>query len=118
MHHLMGHVSLLVGESATMASECAVMGVPAIYAANTGRGYTDEQEDRYGLVFNLRQLAWPHLRETIDSVLAVPSSVWQEKRNRLLREKIDVAPFVADLILDYPRSRMRYEKEFHISGKN
>lgn len=38
VHHVMAFSSLFIGESATMASECAVLGVPAIYAAETGRG--------------------------------------------------------------------------------
>ncbi|MCH2110300.1 MAG: DUF354 domain-containing protein, partial [Polyangiaceae bacterium] len=40
MHHFIAHASMLVGESATMASEAAVLGVPAFYIADTGRGYT------------------------------------------------------------------------------
>jgi hypothetical protein len=49
IHHLLGHCRLLVGESATMASEAVVMGIPAVYAAPTRRGYISEQEERYGL---------------------------------------------------------------------
>jgi predicted glycosyltransferase len=52
MHDALAYASLLYGESATMASECAVLGTPAIYLDNQGRGYTDEQEKKYGLVFN------------------------------------------------------------------
>jgi predicted glycosyltransferase len=31
-----------------MSSEAAVLGVPAVMIPTTGRGYTDEQERRYG----------------------------------------------------------------------
>ena len=41
---------MIVGESATMSSEAAVLGVPAVMIATTGRGYTDDQERRYELV--------------------------------------------------------------------
>lgn len=54
MHHFIAKSRMLIGESATMASEAAVLGVPAFYIADTGRGYTDEQERRYGLVFNYK----------------------------------------------------------------
>ena len=50
IHHLLAHAQLIVGESATMSSEAAVLGVPAVMIATTGRGYTDDQERRYGLV--------------------------------------------------------------------
>ena len=33
-----------------MSSEAAVLGVPAVFIATTGRGYTDDEERRYGLV--------------------------------------------------------------------
>ncbi|QDX80059.1 hypothetical protein B9N43_01590 [Denitratisoma sp. DHT3] len=98
VHHLMAHCRLFVGESATMASECAVLGVPAIYAAHTGRGYTDEQEHRYGLVSNLRQFDADRLIASASAMLQQPSSVWPERHRRLLAETIDVASYVADRI--------------------
>ena len=113
IHHLMGHISLFIGESATMASECAVLGVPAIYAAHTGRGYTDEQEEKFGLVYNLRQFDWPVLERTITKILAVPRQEWEKKRKTLLREKIDVARFVTDLTLNYPNSLKLFKKQFN-----
>ena len=98
VHHLMAYCRMFIGESATMASECAVLGVPAIYAAHTGRGYTDEQEQRYALVANIRQLNWPRLREQIESWLVLPKDNWQERRRKLLDETIDVAAFVVETI--------------------
>lgn len=116
IHHLLAHLDLFIGESATMASECAVLGVPAIYAANTGRGYTDEQEKRYGLVRNIRELSWQPIQEAVDTMLAVPPTEWEERRARLLRDKINVAGFVADLVLDYPDSVRRYRQAFSATG--
>src|SRR6185295_14985296 len=52
IHHIIAHARLLAGESATMASEAAVLGVPAVYISPFGRGYTDDEEARYGLVRN------------------------------------------------------------------
>lgn len=98
VHHLMGHCRLFIGESATMASECAVLGVPAIYAAHTGRGYTDEQEARYGLVANIRELRWEDLKERINITLAVPAEDWQARRKKLIDETVDVAAFVVEMI--------------------
>ncbi|MGM0680788.1 MAG: DUF354 domain-containing protein [Thermodesulfobacteriota bacterium] len=108
IHHLMAYSSLYVGESATMASECAVLGTPAVYAALTGRGYTDEQEKVYGLVRNVFNLDWPWIKEAMDDLLAGPKEYWQEKRRRLLADKIDVAAFVADLVSNYPASVKRF----------
>lgn len=43
MHDVQAAASLFVGESATMASESVVLGTPAIYIDEVGRGYTDEE---------------------------------------------------------------------------
>ena len=103
VHHLLAYCRLFVGESATMASECAVLGVPAIYAANTGRGYTDEQEAKYGLVKNLRDFDIRILDRAVDEILAQPAVVWGTRRKALLQDSIDVAPFVVDTILKHAR---------------
>lgn len=103
VHHLMAHCRLYVGESATMASECAVLGVPAIYAAHTGRGYTDEQEQRYGLAKNLRLLDLEQLCQAIDALLAQPASSYQKRRQYLLADTIDVAEFVTQQLEQAPR---------------
>ncbi len=95
VHHLMAYCRLFIGESATMASECAVLGVPAIYAAHTGRGYTDEQEQRYGLVVNLREFDLNRLSEAMFTVLARPVADYQTRRQQLLADTMDVADFVA-----------------------
>ena len=62
MHDALAYASLLYGESATMASESAVLGTPAIFIDNSGRGYTDEQEEQYEIVFNFSShvLLWVH----------------------------------------------------------
>jgi predicted glycosyltransferase len=54
IHDLMYYATLLYGESATMASECAVLGTHAIFSDFAGRGYTDEEEEKYELVFNFK----------------------------------------------------------------
>lgn len=53
LHHLMAYCSLYIGESATMAAECAVLGVPAVHVSTRRVWYTDELEDR-GLVHNVQ----------------------------------------------------------------
>jgi len=104
IHHVMAGCRMVIGESATMASEAAVLGVPALYAAETGRGYTDEQEQRYGLVANVRELTPPAIGAALDRLLEPPPEHWQARRERLLGDTIDVARLVADAILRYPQA--------------
>jgi uncharacterized protein len=101
MHHVLAFASLLVGESATMASEAACLGVPAIYISPHGRGYTDDQEHRYGLVHNFTgprfSEDWVRYAESLaaDDQL-VPRA--RDARARLLSEKMDLTAWMLSLL--------------------
>jgi hypothetical protein len=109
VHHVLAHCRACVGESATMASECAVLGIPAIYAATTGRGYTNEQEARYQLVHNIRDLSWPELERGLEHILSTPKAIWRKAREKLLADTIDVAAFVADCVETFPAPLRAYQ---------
>jgi predicted glycosyltransferase len=81
-----------------MASECAILGVPAIYAAQTGRGYTDEQEHRYGLVKNIRRLHYAAIANAIEDIMERDAEEHRNARRRLLNDTIDVARYVVESI--------------------
>ncbi len=96
IHHLIAFARLVVGESATMSSEAAVLGVPAVFIATTGRGYTDDQERRYGLVRHFTDDQYDKALSAIDETLTEPDSTWRAARQRLLQEKIDVTAWMVD----------------------
>lgn len=102
LHHLIAHCTAVVGESATVASESAVLGVPAVLIATTGRGYTDEQESRYGLVRNVRTLTWEAARPAVEWATRGSPERWMKARDALLADTIEVASFVADCLECYP----------------
>jgi predicted glycosyltransferase len=52
LHSVLSRASLYVGESATMAIEAAVLGIPAIHVSTRSVAYTNDLELRYGLVHN------------------------------------------------------------------
>jgi hypothetical protein len=111
IHHVMAFLAGFIGESATMASECAVLGVPAVYAAHTGRGYTDEQETRYNLVNNVRVLDAVSVGNAVDWLVGRDRAQCAVDRARLLAETIDVAAFVADSIEDHAGTLRRYQAQ-------
>lgn len=90
IHHLLARARVVVGESATMSSEAAVLGVPAVFIATTGRGYTDDEERRYGLVRHFTEDDYDSATAALEQILAEPAKTWQDARARLLAEKIDV----------------------------
>ena len=99
LHHVMAFSRLFVGESATMASECVVLGVMAIYAAHTGRGYCNEQERRYRLLKNVTELNVDALTCAIDELLAIPLDEIKLRWQTMIDEADDVAEYAASLIL-------------------
>jgi uncharacterized protein len=103
MHHLMGFAHLYIGESATMASECAVLGVPSIFIATTGRGYLDEQQKKYGLTFNYsdnqQEEAFRRMIELLEKKTL--KQEWLKKRDKMLSEKIDVSEWTVQFLEKY-----------------
>ncbi|MCP1715280.1 putative glycosyltransferase [Methanocalculus alkaliphilus] len=106
MHDLLCYATLLYGESSTMASECAVLGTHAIFCDFAGRGYTDEEESRYDLVYNFR-LDSSSQEASIEKAVELLQEKdlkekGREKRERLLNEKIDVTSFMVWFMENYP----------------
>jgi predicted glycosyltransferase len=81
-----------------MSSEAAVLGVPAVFIATTGRGYTDDEERRYGLVKYLPETSFEEALVFIDDMLRSGTSRQQgaRARQRLLADKIDVTQWMID----------------------
>lgn len=101
IHSVLHYAKLFYGESATMASESAVLGTPAIYIDNDGRGYTDEQETKYGLVFNYNESIEDQkksIQKATEILRTYNQSEWDTKREQLLSDKIDVTKFLIDTI--------------------
>ena len=108
MHDALYFAALLYGESSTMASECACLGTPSIFLDNDGRGYTDEEEERYGLVFNFSESLLDQtrsLKKAID-ILNTPNREieFQKRHQKMIDEKIDPTKFIAWFIEQYPMS--------------
>jgi predicted glycosyltransferase len=102
LHNLLYYASLYIGEGATTASECAVLGTHAIYVNTLRLGYTDEEENRYGLVYNFSDpVNMEKLAFDKALVLLKNPSLKEEgkkKREKLLKNKIDVTKFLVKLI--------------------
>lgn len=109
VHDLLYYATMYIGEGATMASECAVLGVPTIYTNALRLGYVDEQEERYGLSYNLQDIEQVLHKATQLLSQRGLKQEWAHKRERLLADKIGVTSFMVDLIENYPRSLKVYK---------
>jgi len=106
MHDVLYYATLLYGESATMASECAVLGTHAIFCGFAGLGYTDEEEKAYDLVYNYRldELSQENSIKKAVELLKDPNlkEKGRKKKETLLNDKIDVTAFMVWFIENYP----------------
>lgn len=97
VHHLMAHCRLYLGESATMASEAAILGVPAIYCGRDFPGYVRELEAA-GLLRCRDDEATLLLDEEIDVQLARSPEELRAARDRYVADKPDWAEAVIEAV--------------------
>ncbi len=101
LHHLLAFAQLYVGDSQTMATEAGLLGTPAV-TCNSFDGETAvanvKELARYGLVYSADDEE--RAREQIDELLANGDrQTWQRRRVNFIRETIDVASFVRDVLV-------------------
>lgn len=108
MHDAMYFSQLMYGESATMASEAAMVGVPSIYLDDHGRGYTNQLEKEYGMVFNFSESEQDQGASIEKGAEILRTGNTRErfrsKHQALLAGKIDVTAYALQVIDRY-RSR-------------
>jgi predicted glycosyltransferase len=108
LHDLLYYASLYIGEGATTASECAILGTHAIYVNTLRLGYTDEEEEKYNLVYNFSDEKTME-KQAFDKALELLENnnlrkEGKRKREKLLNDKIDVTAFMLWFIENYPES--------------
>lgn len=126
MHDVMACAELFIGESSSMASECVVLGTPAIYIDQVGRGYTDE-EAREGLLYMFRPVPTasdvpkgdkPFIlggrKESIEKAIDIANEGfdsssfdrfdWDERHAKWMSTKIDCTAWLTWFIENYPTS--------------
>jgi uncharacterized protein len=104
IHNVMEHATLLVTEGATMASECAMLGTPVIYVNSLDAGTLREQEDKYQLIHGFRSS--DGVLEKVTEMINTPNlkEIYQQRREKMLCDKIDVTLFMIWFVECYPYS--------------
>jgi predicted glycosyltransferase len=103
MHDALAFAHLFVGEGATMASECAMLGTPAVYVNSITAGTLEEQE-KYGLLYSFRDTegVLEKTRELIK--ISNLKEIHRERRQKMVADKIDVTKFMCWFVESYPNS--------------
>lgn len=104
MHDAIAFSSLLFGESSTMASEAAMLGVPAIFVDKLGRGYTRMLETKYGLVHNFTEEDQVRAIDKAVELLTCDKNDYERRNMQLLADTINMNEFLVWFIENYPFS--------------
>lgn len=99
IHSLMAYSSMFLGDSQTMTSEAAILGVPAL-KCNTFAGrlsVPNMLEQKYNLCYAYQPTQFDEMYHHIEQLLALDPEVlktkWQSKRQRMLQDMIDPTEF-------------------------
>lgn len=98
VHHLLAHCACYIGESATVAGEAVLLGVPAVYAADDRRCYTDELAAR-GLLWKVPRVDFPSLCKAVGEAGALDKALLARRLLAYMEGKINLADYVVDAVL-------------------
>lgn len=98
MHDILAYARMVISEGGTMASEAAVLGVPSIFVSSLNADTLSEQSQKYGLL-----LTFGHEDKAIQGINRLLKQknlkkLWQAKRDKLLRDKIDVTKLIIETV--------------------
>ncbi len=104
-HHLLAFARLYLGEGATVATEAALLGVPAIFVSTLRAGSLNRLEHHYGLAFSVS--AEEEALSIAERLLADPATPghWRCRRERLLAEEEDLTDWMVRFIDDLAARR-------------
>jgi hypothetical protein len=120
MHSAIYYAALVYSEGATMTSEAAILGAPAVYVDFKGRDYTRQQEIKYGSVFNFSDSSGDierSIQNGVQILLDKDSKIkWRLKSDKLMADTIDVTKFLVWFVTHYPESFMicRRDPDFQL----
>jgi len=108
IHSLLFFATMFIGDSQTMTSEAAVLGVPSI-RCNSFVGqiaYLEEEEHKYGLTYGFKPENFALLIVKVHELLKIENlkEKWKFRRQRMLDDKIDVTAFMVWFVENYPES--------------
>jgi predicted glycosyltransferase len=123
IHSLLYYATMFVGDSQTMTSEAAVLGVPAV-KCNSFAGklsIPNELESKYQLCFSFLPENSDDFFMKINELLQTPNlkEIFRQRKDIMLADKIDVTKFYVWFIENYPESVtiMRENPEYQYKFK-
>jgi len=108
MQQVLANASMLVSDSQSMTMEAAMLGVPSVrFSDFAGRiSVLEELENKYKLTFGIPPNAPEKLISKINELLKLPelNKVFENRKQLMLNDKIDVTTFLVWFLENYPGS--------------
>jgi hypothetical protein len=102
MHNALAYAKIYIGDSQTMTAEAAVLGTPALRMNDFVRkiNYLEELEHTYQLTYGYKPHQHHELLNRLTLWLDEPDlkSIWKQKQQIMLNDKIDVAAYLTNFI--------------------
>jgi len=100
IHHVLSYASLLIGESGTMTSECAILGTPAIQISGLPKGSIGvlAEQEEYGLVTIYEYFSKEVLDKAVEFIVDEKKMKIINNRNRMISEKTDLTLFLINSV--------------------
>lgn len=108
IHHYLNFADLLICDSQSMAMEAAMLGTASIrFSDFAGKiSVLEELEHNYNLTYGIPTNKPEQLFKKLDELLLMNKlqSVFKDRRDKMLQDKIDVTAFMVWFIENYPQS--------------
>jgi len=105
IHKVIACAMLLVGDSATMSSEAAMLGVPSIFINQNKLGYITELEEKYRLIQHFMP-DHKGCKKAMEASVAILENdnrkdLYQKRREVMLRDKINLTDYMIHVVKNY-----------------
>lgn len=121
MHSILAHAKLLICDSQSMSVEASMLGIPSLrYSSFSGRiSVLEELEHHFGLTFGFPVSKSAALLSQLETVLEMDDfeAVFQQRRQNMLSEKINVSDFLFWFFTNYPESvrEMKESEDYQLN---
>jgi len=109
MHSALAFAEIYIGEGATMASECTMLGTPAIYINTLAPFYIGELQ-KEGLLFHFKNS--DGVLDQLKALLIIQNlkQNWIEKSKKILANRIDLSAFTFWFVKNFPSSMKTWKE--------
>jgi predicted glycosyltransferase len=121
MHHVLANAQLLICDSQSMSVEAAVLGIPSIRISDfAGKiSVLEELERSYELTFGISPLDTNRIFRKLNELLALSdlNETFQLRKEKMLKEKINVSAYLLWLLKHYPESIGQLKRDSTIENQ-